>query len=58
MKQTKRWPIKPIEYYDAPIILVMYLKNSVLTKLALYAGVLYSLAGISFLLGLTGISQL
>jgi len=29
--QTKRRPIKPIANYDASIILVMYLKNSVLT---------------------------
>jgi len=36
----------------------MYLKNSVLTYLALYAGVIHNLAGVSFLLGLTVISHL
>jgi len=55
--RTKRRPIKPIANYDASIILVMYFKK-VYLLVALYAEVLHSLAGISFLLGLTAISHL
>jgi len=53
----KRRPIKPIANYDASIILIMHFKNSVRTYLTFYAGVLHSLAAISFLLGLTVISH-